>query len=68
MNSTFYFISFEKFIMFVNLFCFFLFWNRQDKDAQLASFVKKMLYYPNPTVCLSVKEMQNIILLRAFDL
>lgn len=41
-NSRFYFISFA--IIFINPFCFFLFWNRQDKDAQLASFAKKRCF------------------------
>lgn len=48
------------FIMLVNpLFIFFL-WNGQDKDAQLACFAKKVLYYPNLAACLSAKSFQNI--------
>lgn len=39
--NRFYFIFFEMFIMFINPILIFFFWNRQDKDAQLACITKR---------------------------
>lgn len=60
--NRFYFTSFEMFIMLVNLLFIFFLWNRQDKDAQLACFAKKVLYYLTLAACLFAKSFQNIFL------